>query len=242
MLDNVKLDDVLFLDIETVPKTAQFDSLNNDEKELWEEKKGKHKTEDETTSEYYFNNAGIFAEFGRIICISVGWISQNGMFSTFELTSFYGDDEQKLLKDFTLFLKQRASTARNLALCGHNIREFDVPYICRRLIMNGLKLPDYFDHLQTKKPWEAGLLDSMDWWKFGDFKNYISLKLLAFCLGIPSPKDDISGKDVGKVYWQQHGLERIKTYCQKDVLTVAQILLKLKGLSLISESNVKINN
>lgn len=242
MLDNVKIEDVLFLDIETVPKTSDYNSLDTYEQELWEEKRGKNRSEDENATDYYFNNAGIFAEFGRIICISVGWISQNGMFTTFELTSFYGDDEQKLLKEFTAFLKQRSINTRNLALCGHNIREFDVPYICRRLIMNGLSLPVYFDNLQTKKPWEAGLLDSMDWWKFGDFKNYISLKLLAFCLGIPSPKDDISGKDVGKVYWQEKGLERIKTYCQKDVLTVAQILLKLKGLSLISESNVKINN
>jgi hypothetical protein len=242
MLDNIKIDDVLFLDIETVPKSSDYNLLDAYEQELWEEKKGKHRTEDDTAADYYFNNAGIFAEFGRIICISVGWFSQNGMFTTFELTSFYGDDEHKLLKEFTIFLKQRTATTRNLALCGHNIKEFDVPYICRRLIMNDLKLPEYFDNLQTKKPWEAGLLDSMEWWKFGDFKNYISLKLLAFSLGIPSPKDDISGKDVGKVYWFENGLDRIKTYCQKDVLTVAQILLKLKGLSLISESNVKINN
>ena len=239
MLDNVKLEDVLFLDIETVPRLSNFENLEDYEKELWQEKKGKYKTEEETAADYYFNNAGIFAEFGKIICISAGWIAQNGMFSTFELKSFYGDDEKEILKEFTVFLKQRASTTRNLSLSGHNIREFDVPYICRRLIMNDLKLPEYFDNLQTKKPWEAGLLDSMDWWKFGDFKNYISLKLLAFCLGIPSPKDDISGKDVGKVYWQENGLVRIKTYCQKDVLTVAQILLKLKGISLISESNIQ---
>jgi len=242
MLDNVKISDVLFLDIETVPKNSDYNSLDIYEQELWEEKKGKHKSEDDTAADYYFNNAGIFAEFGKIICISVGWISQNGMFTTFELFSFYGDDEKKLLQEFVAFLKQRVAATRNLALCGHNVREFDVPYICRRLIMNDLKLPEYFENLQTKKPWEAGLLDSMDWWKFGDFKNYISLKLLAFCLGIPSPKDDISGKDVGKIYWHESGLDRIKTYCQKDVLTVAQILLKLKGISLISESNVKINN
>lgn len=239
MLENVKIADVLFLDIETVPKLSDFENLDTYEKELWQEKKGKNKTEEETAADYYFNNAGIFAEFGKIICISVGWIKEEGIFSTFELQSFYGDNEQVLLQEFTAFLKQRVATTRNLSLSGHNIREFDVPYICRRLIMNNLKLPEYFENLQTKKPWEAGLLDSMDWWKFGDYKNYISLKLLAFCLEIPSPKDDISGKDVGKVYWQEKGLERIKTYCQKDVLTVAQILLKLKGLSLISESNIK---
>lgn len=239
MLENIKIEDVLFLDIETVPKLNHFDKLDSYEQELWEEKKGKHKAEEDTVADYYFNNAGIFAEFGKIICITIGWTSQTGMFQEFELKSFYGDDEVKLLGEFCVFLQQELKKKRGLSLCGHNIREFDIPYICRRLLMNNLRLPEYFENLQTKKPWEAGLLDSMDFWKFGDFKNYISLKLLAFCLGIPSPKDDISGKDVGKVYWNEQGLERIKTYCQKDVLTVAQIVFKLKGLSLISESNVK---
>lgn len=242
MLDNIKPFDILFLDIETVPKVADFNKLDVYEQELWLEKKGKNKTDEDNNEDYYFNNAAIFAEFGKIICISAGWLSQDGMFQQFELKSFYGDDEQKLLKDFSFFLRQQLAINKKMVLCGHNIREFDVPYICRRLLMNNQKLPDYFEAIQTKKPWEAGLLDSMDFWKFGDYKNFISLKLLAFCLGIPSPKDDISGKDVGKVYWNEHGLERIKTYCQKDVLTVAQIVLKLKGLSLISESEVKINN
>ncbi|MFN8284361.1 MAG: ribonuclease H-like domain-containing protein [Chitinophagales bacterium] len=242
MLDNIKPFDILFLDIETVSKAKDFTELDAYEQELWQEKKGKNKSDDETKEDYYFNNAAIFAEFGKIICISVGWISQDGMFQQFELKSFYGDDEAKLLKDFSFFMRQQLAMNKNLILCGHNVREFDVPYICRRLLMNSLKLPDYFENLQTKKPWETGLLDSMDFWKFGDFKNFISLKLLAFCLGIPSPKDDISGKDVGHVYWNEHGLERIKTYCQKDVLTVAQIVLKLKGLSLISESDVKFLN
>ena len=240
MLENVKIEDVLFLDIETVPKSADYHQLNEIERDLWDEKKGKHRNEEETEAYFYFNNAGIYAEFGKIICISVGYFQSAGMFQEFEIVSFYGDDEKKLLSDFSQFLQNQLQINRNKTICGHNVREFDVPYICRRMLMNQLKLPNYFESLQAKKPWEIGLLDSMDWWKFGDYKNYISLKLLAFCLGIPSPKDDISGKDVGKVYWQEHGLERIKTYCQKDVLTVAQILLKLKGLSLLSESNIKL--
>jgi 3'-5' exonuclease len=239
MLDHIKINDVLFLDIETVPKTSSYRDLPSYEKELWEEKKGKHRGETESADDYYFHNAGIFAEFGKIICISVGWVIADGMFQGFQLKSFSGDDEAKLLRDFSFFLKKETSTNRNLACCGHNIKEFDVPYICRRMLIHNMKLPDYFEGLQAKKPWEAGLLDTMDMWKFGDYKNYISLKLLAHCLGIPSPKDDISGKDVGKVYWNENGLERIVTYCQKDVLTTAQIVLKLKGLSLISDSNVK---
>ncbi len=241
MLDNMKMEDILFIDIETVPGAKSYNELDAYVQELWEEKKGKHKGENEQTEDFYFNNAGIFAEFGKIICISVGWLAQDGMFQAFELKSFAGDDEVKLLKDFSFFLKKQTSFNRNLVCCGHNIKEFDVPYICRRMLIQHLKLPDYFESLQAKKPWEAGLLDTMDLWKFGDYKNYISLKLLAHCLGIPSPKDDISGKDVGKVYWQDNGLQRITTYCQKDVLTTAQIVLKLKGLSLISDSNVKIN-
>lgn len=242
MLNHLKIQDIIFLDIETVPKSLDFNQLDLYEQELWEEKKGKHRTEEITKEEYYFNNAAIFAEFGKIVCISVGWTAADGMFHGFELTSFAGDDEGKILNDFSFFLKKQSAMNKNLALCGHNIREFDVPFISRRLLMNGLQLPDYLENLQTKKPWEAGLIDSMDLWKFGDFKNYISLKLLAYCLGIPSPKDDISGKDVGKVYWKENGLQRITTYCQKDVITVAQIILKLKGLSLISESNIKILN
>jgi DNA polymerase elongation subunit (family B) len=145
-------------------------------------------------SDYYFNNAGIFAEFGKIICISVGRLNQTGMFQEFELKSFYGDDEVKLLTDFCVYLQQELKKKRNLTLSGHNIREFDVPYICRRLLINNLKLPDYFESLQSKKPWEAGLLDSMDFWKFGDYKNYISLKLLAFCLEFHRLKMIFQGK------------------------------------------------
>lgn len=239
MLENVKMDDLLFIDIETVPRCSAINMVEIYERELWEEKKGRFRNEEESVEDYYFNNAAIFAEFGKIVCISVGNVFQDGMFTGFEMKSFAGDDEKKLLADFAAFLSKGAAQNRNLTLCGHNVREFDVPYICRRMLMNNMKLPSHFETLQAKKPWEAGLLDSMDLWKFGDFKNYISLKLLAFCLGIPSPKDDISGKDVGKVYWHEQGLDRIKTYCQKDVLTVAQIILKLKGLSLISEANLK---
>ncbi len=241
MLDHIKKDDILFLDIETVPRVADYTQLDSYEQELWFEKKGKQKPEDVSHADYYFDNAAIFAEFGKIVCITAGWYIQDGMFQGFEVKSFAGNDEVKLLKDFSFFLRQQFAMNRNLQLCGHNIKEFDVPYICRRLIMNNLKLTDYLESLQTKKPWEAGLLDTMDMWKFGDYKNYISLKLLAHCLGIPSPKDDIAGKDVGRVYWKEDGLQRIVTYCQKDVLTVGQIILKLKGLSLISDSNLKIS-
>ena len=152
MLENIKIDDIIFLDIETVPKTHNFKNLNVYEQELWEEKKGKHRTEEDTIENYYFNNAGIFAEFGRIICISVGWTAEDGMFQGFELRSFAGDEEKLLLKDFCAFLIKRASQNKSLVLSGHNIREFDVPYICRRLIMNDMKFPTILKICNPRNP------------------------------------------------------------------------------------------
>jgi len=233
MLQIPNINNLIFIDIETVPREKTLELLSSYEQLLWEEKRGKNRTEQETPAEFYFNNAGILAEFGKIVCISIGTISNGGLFNQFTTKSFYGDDEQEILANFTTFLNKVSKQNPGINLCGHNIKEFDIPYICRRCLMNNQKIPDLLLSLQNKKPWENGSLDSMDLWKFGDYKNYISLKLLAHCLGIPSPKDDISGKDVGKTYWHENGLERIKTYCEKDVLTVANIILKLKGLNLI---------
>ena len=124
-------------------------------------------------------------------------------------------------------------------LSGHNIKEFDVPYVCRRMLVNGIKLPNILN-IFGKKPWEVLNIDTMDLWKFGDYKSYTSLKLLAALFGIATPKDDIDGSDVGKVFWIDNDLERIVTYCQKDVLTVAQLLLKFKGLPLLDDDQVTI--
>lgn len=238
MLNTVRLTDLIYIDIETAPVCKTFEDLTALEKILWNEKKGRLKPENESEEEYYFQHAGIFAEFGKIICISVGWFMEDKDFSGLKIKSFYGHNEMQILKDFAFYLQNAVASNKNKQLCGHNIKEFDIPFICRRMLMNEMSLPEYFEQLQAKKPWEAGLLDTMDLWKFGDYKNYISLKLLAYSLGIPSPKDDISGSDVGKVYWSEQDIERIKTYCQKDVLTVAQIILKLKGKKLISENEV----
>jgi hypothetical protein len=239
MIDQIRIQDLLFLDIETAPRWKSYSVMTEYEQTLWEEKKGKNREAGESPDEYYFNNAGIFAEFGKIICISAGYLQKDGLFDGFFGRSFYGDSEVKILKDFSLFISERFEQHPKTSFCGHNIREFDIPYICRRLVMNELPLDNSLLALQSKKPWESGLLDTMDLWKFGDFKNYISLKLLAYCLKVPSPKDDISGKDVGRVYWMEQGLDRIRIYCQKDVVTVAQVVLKMKGLSLLSESNVR---
>ena len=238
MLDHIKKDDILFLDIETVPRVADYTQLDSYEQELWFEKKGKQKPEDVGHADFYFDNAAIFAEFGKIVCITAGWYIQDGMFQGFEVKSFAGNDEVKLLKDFSFFLRQQFAMNRNLQLCGHNIKEFDVPYICRRLIMNNLKLTDYLESLQTKKPWEAGLLDTMDMWKFGDYKHFTSLKLLTKVLGIPSSKGDIDGSQVAHVFYVDKDIDRIITYCEKDVIAVAQVFLRLRREDLLIEEEI----
>ena len=230
---------ILFLDIETVPQVSSFDGLTDDWKNLWAHKAGYLvKPDSGDTPATMYNRAGIYAEFGKIICISCGIISGSGKDKKISLKSFYGDDEKTVLEDFTGMLN-RWSAEPGKYLCAHNGREFDFPYTCRRLIVNNLPIP-YILNTSGKKPWELAHLDTMDMWKFGDYKNYTSLNLLAHILGIPTPKDDIDGSMIHEVYWQQHDLPRIVTYCQKDVITVAQLFLRMQGEPVIAPENIDI--
>ncbi len=232
MLENIELSNVLVLDIETVPQYPDFDHVPEQFKTLWEQKTQYQRKQDETPGEFY-NRAGIWAEFGKIICISVGIFRSE---KALRVKSFYGDDENLLLQEFTDLLAQQPP---HLILCAHNGKEFDFPFLCRRLLINGLAIPNQLN-IAGKRPWEINHLDTMELWKFGDYKNYTSLNLLAAIFNIPTPKDDISGADVHWVYWLQKGLERIKTYCQKDVITTANLLLKFKGLPIIDENQITI--
>jgi len=234
MLNYIKLEKVLFLDIETVPMCATYDQLPGRFSNLWDKKAGYLKREDEDTPESLFPRAGIYAEFGKIICISFGMF--NG--SSFRIKSIYGDDEKALLGDFSTMLESKFSSS-DFQLCAHNGKEFDFPYLSRRMLINGIPLPEILD-LAGKKPWEVAHLDTMELWKFGDFKNYTSLETLAAVFDIPTPKDDIEGSQVGKVYWEDKDLERIVKYCQKDVLTIAQLFLRYQGKALLSEEQVVI--
>jgi len=235
MLKNLNLENVLFLDIETVPQYAGYNELPDHFKKLWDDKAGRLKQgEKPETPEELYQRAGIYAEFGKIICISVGFLTG----SQFRLKSFYGDDERELLAEFSGLLKKHYNTNQHL-LCGHNGKEFDFPYIARRLLINRLPLPEILN-LAGKKPWEVQHLDTMDLWRFGDYKNYTSLSLLTAIFNIPTPKDDIDGSQVYSVYWEERDLERIVTYCQKDTLAVAQILLSYMGRPLIKETDVNI--
>lgn len=234
MLDNLDIANVLFLDIETVSGKATFGELNDDFKKLWglKSKQILRKYDEELTEEeideLYPEKAGIYAEFGKIICISVGIIVRNHQTKQLavRLKSFASDDEAELLRDFSKLIEQYYNSPHKHFFCGHNLREFDIPYICRRMLIHQLALPRTLD-IAGKKPWETKhFLDTLEMWKFGDYKNYTSLKLLAACFGFPSPKDDIDGSEVGRVYWQEQDLDRIARYCEKDVLAVVQLLLK----------------
>ena len=239
MLENLKLENILVLDIETVPASPDYNSLDDRWKSLWDRKAKFLVKEDQTPDEVY-DRAGIYAEFGRVICISVGVFYQQDEALHFKIKSFYGHDEAALLTEFCNLLNTNFTSPQK-ALCGHNGKEFDFPFLARRILTNGLKLP-YLLNTAGKKPWEVNHVDTMQLWKFGDFKSYTSLDLLAALFDIPTPKDDIDGNMVYGVYYQHNDLERIRVYCQKDIVTLANVVLKFKGMSLLEETNIHISN
>lgn len=234
MISKLNLENILFLDIETVPETQHFSDLDKTKQDLWELKSQYQRKEDASAEEFY-DRAGIWAEFGKIICISVGYFNFQGDKRTFRVTSFFGD-EIKILKDFKNLLINHFSQANHL-LCAHNGKEFDFPYIARRMIINRIEIP-YKLNLFGKKPWEVPHLDTLELWKFGDYKTYTSLKLLTNVLGIPSPKDDIDGSEVFRVYYEEHNMDRIIKYCEKDTIAVAQIFLRLRGDELLHDNEI----
>lgn len=236
MLDNVKVEDIIFLDIETAPAVSDFNLLDPSMQGLWDKKSKQFRNPDQAADEVY-ERAGIYAEFGKIICISVGFVKEKNPFSL-RLKSFYGDDEKTILSDFSSMVSKFSKNNREAILCAHNGKEFDYPYIARRMVINGLVIPGIIDNA-GKKPWEIKLLDTMDLWKFGDYKNYTSLNLLTSILGIPTPKDDIDGSMVAGVYWKDKDIVRIVHYCEKDVLAVAQVLLRFMNLPAIGEDNIE---
>ena len=230
---------ILFLDIETVPQYSSYNEQPEEWKTLWGLKaQYLIRNKEEETFETIYPRAGIYAEFGKIVCISCGFIQGAGTEKKIILKSFAGDEEKKLLYEFSEMLKKWSADGSKF-LCAHNGKEFDFPYLCRRMVINEIAIPSILN-MSGKKPWEVNHLDTMELWKFGDFKNYTSLNLLAHSLGIQTPKDDIDGSMVWEVYWKEKNLPRIVTYCQKDVVTVAQIFLRMNGEPLIWEENIEI--
>ncbi|MBZ0327774.1 MAG: 3'-5' exonuclease [Altibacter sp.] len=235
MLKKMNLEHILFLDIETVPLHEQFKDLETPAKALWE-LKTQYQRKEEFTAEEFYDRAGIWAEFGKIICISVGYFTFKGDIRNFRVTSFHGE-EVTILKEFKSLLEHHFNKPQHL-LCAHNGKEFDFPYIARRMIINGIDIP-FKLNLFGKKPWEIPHLDTMELWKFGDYKTFTSLKLMAYVLGIPSPKDDIDGSQVRDVFYNDKDIDRIIEYCEKDTITVAQIFLRLRNEEQLSDDEIQ---
>ena len=235
MLEHIQLTSILFLDIETVPQYPAFDDAPAPIRQLWEKKSKQLIKDDTETPDTIYRQAGIYAEFGKVICISCGYFSQG---RKLRIKSFAGDDEKATLLEFSVMLNKFFSRG-DKQLCAHNGKEFDFPFLARRMVINDIPLPAVLD-TPGKKPWEVNHLDTLELWKFGDYKSYTSLLLLATVLGIPTPKDDIDGSMVWDVYWNEKNLPRIVTYCQKDVLTIAQIFLRFKGEPLLAEDEMEI--
>ncbi|MDG1046085.1 MAG: 3'-5' exonuclease [Bacteroidia bacterium] len=227
---------ILFLDIETVPQHESYHSMDNRWKKLWD-RKAKQIAKNDGTPEELYPRAGIYAEFGKIICISVGFIHDEDD-REFRVKSFYGEDEYMILDQFCELLQKNYNPKLHF-LCAHNGKEFDFPYLSRRILINGIKMPDILD-LAGKKPWDVKHLDTMNLWKFGDFKNYTSLDLLAAVFDIPSPKDDIDGSKIFDVYYQDKNIERIRTYCQNDVAALASIYLHMVNQPPLKPDEIKV--
>ena len=238
-MNNIKLlSDLFLIDIETVPQVSNINELPGEDRKLFLDKISKTMPESFDAEEAYKQKAGILAEFGKIICISVGFFYKDkAQRICLRIKSISGHNEQIILTEFIETVNRFFCYKSKFQFAGHNIREFDIPYLCRRLIIHQIPLPAYM-HIQGAKPWEISMTDTLQWWKFGDYKNYISLHLLATILGIPTSKDDIDGSLVQYVYYKEKNLQRIVNYCQKDVVVVAQVIQRFKNLPLVEAENI----
>lgn len=227
MIQKIPIENILFLDIETVPQIDTWDNLDSNTQYLWDKKTKSQRKEEIQASDFYEQRAGIMAEFGMIVCISIGMIDNNS--GKLKIKTFSGDERNLLISFCELFNSPRLN---NIILCAHNGKEFDFPYIARRLLINGIQPPVPFQ-MFGKKPWEIPHIDTMELWKFGDWKSYVSLELLAHIFGIPTPKDDIDGSMVADIYYKDGDIDRIIHYCEKDVLTLANVFRRMRQEDLL---------
>lgn len=228
-MTNQKIENILFLDIETVPVTYKYSDLNKATKELWDKKWQFSK---ESSPEKQYEKAGIYAEFAKVVCVGIGFYNKK----KFRIKAIASEDEREILKQFSELVTQHFNTAAHL-LCAHNGKEFDFPFLCRRFLVNNLPLPKILQ-LQGLKPWEVKHIDTLDLWKFGDIKNYTSLNLLAHVLGIPSPKDELDGSLVGKTFYEEKNLKKIENYCKKDVITLARVYNRFAGTGDLNDDDI----
>ncbi len=243
-MQNIKTEDLIVIDIETASVSPAFAQLSPEWQELWKEKTVRILPEGKTADGFYPMRAGVMAEFSKVVCISIGYFIKEQQLKM-RVKSFYGEDEKKILTEFLQTVSKIESFNNNWCFAGHNIKEFDIPFLCRRLLVNNMRIPPYLD-FQNMKPWETNIVDTFQYWRFGDYKNFTSLKLLAAAMGVPSSKDDIDGSMVGELFHAQNieerniNLKRIAAYCQKDVVTTANIILRFKNSSLVHAEDVEI--
>jgi 3'-5' exonuclease len=235
----IKAENLLLIDIETVPMQKDYSNLSERMQALWDKKAMLLDKDCTDTAKAFNEKAGIYAEFGKIICISLGYFIKGTNGYSLKIKCLSGDDEKKILMEFASIC-DKFFRLPIMQFCGHNIREFDIPYICRRSFVNQITLPNILSELQNKKPWENPMLDTLQFWKFGEYKSFISVDLLSSILDIESPKNDIDGSDVARVYWQENDLKRIAEYCNRDIVTVGQILMRLHGMPLMNENEISI--
>lgn len=237
---------ILFIDIETVPESANFEDIDDKKQFLWRKKvkssnwyKNNYEDESESIAQSFCDKAGIYAEFSKVICISLGYFVMKGNDIGFlKVKSFYSNKESDVLLSISNVLSEHYNNPDNDHLCGHNIKEFDVPFLCRRLLINRLPLPKLID-VAGAKPWQtAQLIDTLQLWKFGDYKNYTSLDLIASALGLPSPKTEMNGSEVRDEYYENHDLDKIVRYCEQDVFTTARVFLALNALPDLSDEQL----
>jgi uncharacterized protein YprB with RNaseH-like and TPR domain len=238
MLQNINYNKILFFDIETVPLTYEFKDLDERAQGLWDRKTRFLQERDNLSPDELYEKAGIYAEFGKVVCISMGFVLQKEGETQIRVKSIANENEKILLQEYIDLLNSYYNSP-DFLFCAHNGKEFDIPFLCRRILINGLKLP-FILNVAGKKPWEIKHLDTMELWKFGDFKNYTSLDLLTYIFNIPTPKDDMDGSQVAKVFYEEKNLDRIIHYCEKDVIATIQLFRKYQGDSLIDEEFIQI--
>ncbi len=228
-MQTLKLENILFLDIETVPTIYNYADLSRSAKDLWDKKWAYNK---EISSIEQYQKAGIYAEFAQVLCIGVGFYNED----KFRVKTIAGADEIMVLTEFSDLMNKHFSTP-NHYLCAHNGKEFDFPFLCRRFLINNLPLPKLLQ-IQGLKPWEIRHIDTMELWKFGDYKNFTSLNLLAHIFNIPSPKDDIDGSQVAKTFYEDKDLQKIENYCKKDVITLARVYNRFVSLGNLNDDDI----
>lgn len=237
VMQQFPIENLFLIDIETVSEKEDFHLLDEEWQELWTGKIGKSLPPNTTAEEYYPMRAAILAEFAKVVCISFGYFKKENNEWQLRIKSLCSENETEILEQFVTTLKKLHANNQNWIFTGHNIKEFDVPFLCRRMLTNNISIPSFLD-FQSMKPWETPVLDTLHLWRFGDYKHYTSLKLLAAVLGVPSPKDDIDGSQVGAVYWKEKNLERISIYCEKDVATVANIILRFRAMPILKKEQI----